>query len=311
MPVAEAPVITNGFSGIGRFVALLHHVMFRYLGDAKAIEDLSALPHFLAFPDPAERHIDVGVANDDDAEEERVVRLGRAAVERALKPLGKPFNAGNFQFFGGGETAFAKALGRAKSALEDGSTKSCIVGAVDSLVSEDVLELLSAANALKSPENQYGLVPGEGAVVMLLETSSDSRTENSISVRSVTKADKVDSRLVRGDGAAIANTIIDALNIASIDTEGFIVASDMNGERERAIEWGDALVHLAETGIVHRLRNTLTPASSLGSAGVASSAMNTALATHALMRKLVNDVIVITDSAFDYGECSAIVITAA
>src|SRR5688572_18923882 len=179
MPVCAAPVVSYGFVGIGRMVALLHRALTRLIERPDDRAAIGQMPWFVAVPDPADREIDLGDdAPADDAG--RVKRFAETVLERTFAAASVPVASAPHRFFGGARTSFGEALAAALRDIETGAVPRCIVAAVDSLLSPAVLETLGADNLLKGPDNQYGIVPGEGAALLVLGRS-----------KSVTRIEKV------------------------------------------------------------------------------------------------------------------------
>jgi 3-oxoacyl-[acyl-carrier-protein] synthase I len=299
MPLCAAPVVSYGFVGIGRMVALLHRALLRLIERPDNRAALGQTPWFVAVPDPADREIDLGDdVSADDAQ--RVKRLAETVLERTFAAAGVPVGRAPHRFFGGAKTAFGEAVGAALREIEAGTLPRCIVAAVDSLLSPAVLEDLGANNLLKGPDNQYGIVPGEGAALLVL-----GKSKSITRIEKATLVAKSAQNRERGDGRALARAI--AETVSASESSGAIIL-DHTGERERAIEWGDALVHLTGDGVAARVGIALTPAMSIGETGVAAQALGTVLSSYALARGRADKAAVATSSCFDSGKCSAVLV---
>jgi 3-oxoacyl-[acyl-carrier-protein] synthase I len=306
--VCAVPVVTQGFSGIGRLVALLHQSLGDLFHGVREPGELLDLPWFVAFPDPWERAIETADLEREDEAAARVAWLAQTVTERAMTAAKLEAAPKRCRFYGGDQAAFAAALSDALAGFRQGTYRRCVVGAVDSLLSLRLLEELAAGNLLRTPKNQYGLVPGEGAVLILLEAGGTAAGGRTISIESVSRSAKI-VNAERGDGRALAQTIVNALELAGTHNVAFSVISDQNGERERAYEWGDALVQLAARGLTSAVRAHLTHAMNVGDTGVCAPAVGVALGAYAMSRRRMTDRIVATASAFDPPVCAAVVLT--
>jgi 3-oxoacyl-[acyl-carrier-protein] synthase-1 len=306
--VCAVPIVTHGFSGVGRLVALLHASLADFFDGARETRELLDLPWFVAFPDPRDRAIETADVEQEDEPAARVTWLARSVTERAIAAAKLERVPERCRFYGGDQSAFTAALSDALAGFRQGAHRRCVVGAVDSLLSLRLLEELAAGNLLKTPKNEYGLVPGEGAVLMLLETGAATAGGRTISIDSVSRNTKI-ANSERGDGRALAQTIADALAVSGTNDVSFSIISDQNGERERAYEWGDALVQLVARGMGSAVRAHFTHAMNVGDTGVCAPAVGVALAAYAMSRRRMTERVVATASAFDPPVCAAVVLT--
>lgn len=305
-----APIVTHGFSGIGRFVALLHCTLIDLLCDPVS-RDLLAAPWFVALPDPRSRNIDAGLDRVDDPSG-RVEWLGCTVIERAFAAAGVRGGLQRCRFYSGDRVAFPAALDDAISGLRTGAYQRCVVGAVDSLLSMQVLEALARDNLLRTPKNEYGLVPGEAAALIVLDSGGDGGGGSTPNVEAVVTKPKT-LNAERGDGRALATAILEASDAATATRveAGIAAITDQNGERERAYEWGDALVYLAAHHFPTTIRPTLHHAMSLGDTGVCASALGLTLAAYMMSRGRLLTPAVLTASSFEAPLCAATLLTGA
>lgn len=306
IPVCAAPVVSHGFRGVGRLVAVLHQALVDLTVTHGRIGELIEVPWFMAVPDPLDRDIDLAELEGRQRADVRIDWLGRNVLGRCMPAAGIQRLPQVCRFYGGDETAFSLALAEALTGFERGAYERCVVGAVDSLVSEDTLAALSADNLLKTPENEYGFIPGEGAVLLVLERSAGTGGRGLTVIEACAQGNKDAISPERGDGRRLAETVIRALAENDDGASDLAVITDQNGERERAFEWGDALVHLAAQGIEPRIRATLRHAMNLGHSGMASPAFALALASYALGRQRLPNRVVVATSSFETPVCTAV-----
>lgn len=304
IPISVAPVVTHGFRAIGRLVALLNESLVGLLKQVPDHREVLNVPWFLALPDPWERQIDTGDLDGAERPPVRLEWLASSVLQRSFEAAGVQ-RVPQCRCYGGDPTTFVDALRDAVTGLEQGAFKRCVLGAVDSLVSPEILDALAADNLLRTPANQYGFSPGEGAILIVLEAAAGAGARPHL--RAATRSPKSGGTRERGDGRALAKTMLDTYNAASLGSR-FALITDQNGERERAIEWGDALVHLTESGLGDKIAATITHAMNLGETGVASPAFGMSLAVHALARRREMPDVLLTVSSFGPPACAAFVI---
>jgi 3-oxoacyl-[acyl-carrier-protein] synthase-1 len=310
----EAFIATLGFSNLGRLVALVSEA----LKDLGTRVDLSQLPAdtllFMALPDPLERAMPVGPELEED-EPRRYQVLGRRVMERALKGLGLRWTGGAWRFFGGGNAAFAQALGAAVDAVAQRHCQACLVIAVDSLAGPDVLPELLEARRLKKGDRPTGFIPGEGAVALLLtsrgQVSAPGGPEPRIVIRAVELGE--DSRF-RGaelppDGRVLSGCVASALRAAGVEGQRLALIGDLNGEEYRAREWGMLLVQLRTLGLGEAVTSWF-PTEGFGETGAASGALGLCAAVRGLQRRYSPSPTPLVVSISDGGERAAILVSA-
>ncbi|WNG32200.1 hypothetical protein F0U61_00205 [Archangium violaceum] len=279
--------------------------------------DLSQIPAdtllFMALPDPLERAMPVSLELEED-EPRRFQVLGRRVMERALRSLGIRWTGGVWQFFGGGNAAFAQALRAAVDAVSHRRCRSCLVIAADSLAGPDVLPELLEARRLKKGDRPTGFTPGEGGVALWLTSRSHSSasggTEPRIVIRAVELGD--DSRF-RGaelppDGRVLAGCVASALRTAGVEGKHLAVIADLNGEEYRAREWGMLLVQLQAMHLGEKVSSWF-PAVGFGETGAASGALGLCVAVRGLQRRYSPSPSPLVISISDGGERAAILVS--
>lgn len=203
-----------------------------------------------------------------------------------------------------GHAGVLTALAAAAKALSQGTLKRALVVGVDSLLKEEELGWLNAGGRLKTADNPTGLQPGEaaGAIWVEREADADKRGAKVLAWLDNVQVDR--NRTPRqagdpGDAAALARAIRRCLGTRrSVGT----VYADLNGETDRAMEWGLALQRLGANIALPAVPRT--PATSLGDTGAASGAVALAAAVYGFTRGDGTDDCLICSSA-DTGEVGA------
>jgi 3-oxoacyl-[acyl-carrier-protein] synthase I len=271
----QIDLLARGFEGQGRLLRLL----------AGAFADLrqriptspGEIPLFLALPDPDRISIPAEENSGDSNETQpRPTREEMALdlVERAAQ-LGRWPGRVRLASVSTGHTGFAEALHNCVSALTRHEAELALVGASDSLLDDDTLNLLKAAGRLKHPEAPTGLVPGEAAVLFQVgKTSTAERGLGSIEAICFSE----EQRHLASGNTSHGKALFAA--IAEAGSEGGWPGSDVpwifadhNGEAYRANEWGFALHRLVARNRHFAETKTSFPAIFFGDTGAASAAV--------------------------------------
>jgi 3-oxoacyl-[acyl-carrier-protein] synthase-1 len=180
------------------------------------------------------------------------------------------------------------ALGNAMTALENQEAQWIIIGGVDSLVEPDTLKFLHTKNRLKTDDNSDGLVPGEGAAFLLLETL-DMAIARQAQPMALIEAPSIaqEENLVWSDSPSIGEGLSQAISatferLHDKGTQTAIVLGDINGESYYGKEFG-TIVPRVFKGVQFEWV-LWTPASFVGDTGAAASAIATAVGTRALQK---------------------------
>ncbi len=175
-----------------------------------------------------------------------------------------------------------KGLGRCRAienviqAVEDlrkGKHQMALVGFADSLADDDTLAALAKADRLLGGTNSEGIIAGELAGAVLLETESHARKRNARVYAYLSGWGKgTEPNPWTGPNASRAEGLTDAF-LESLEksgrkeTEIGMIINDLNGERDRALEWGLTQSRVFPSGN-HKLMH---PADCLGDCGAASA----------------------------------------
>lgn len=180
---------------------------------------------------------------------------------------------------------FVSALQQAEAWLAKEECDRCVIGGVDSFLDPTTLEALNQLGLLKTGEHPVGMIPGEGASFLLVE-SPRSATRRGAKVQAIIDASAVGAgpahpRLrgpeahVAGDGLSeVMSDFLARLPDAGRSTGLFVV--NLNGDPYRAAGWGASLVHpLAPLGL--SAAPTWVPPLSFGDTGAATGAISVAM----------------------------------
>ncbi|MBT0895446.1 3-oxoacyl-ACP synthase [Geobacter hydrogenophilus] len=172
--------------------------------------------------------------------------------------------------------AFFERIIQAAERLRQGKEQLAIVGCADSHVTAPSLEELLYAGRLKDAANPEGILVGEAAGAILLETETHARQRNATILATIGSWGRgTEPNPWTGTKPSIARGITDAFLEAfeSLDDKGEsigTVIADLNGERARALEWG--LVEGRVFPPSERERALKHPADTLGDCGGAMGA---------------------------------------
>jgi uncharacterized protein (TIGR02270 family) len=175
-----------------------------------------------------------------------------------------------------------KGLGRCRAfenviqAVEDlrqGKHQMALVGFADSLADDNTLTALARAGRLLGGTNPEGIVAGELAGAVLLETESHARKRNARIYACISGWGKgTEPNPWTGPNASRAEGLTDAFLEAlgksgRKEAEIAMIINDLNGQRSRALEWGLTQSRVFPSGN----HNLVHPADCLGDCGAASA----------------------------------------
>ena len=190
-----------------------------------------------------------------------------------------------FEALDSGNGAGIQAVHQAVSLLHAGEVQSCLVLAVDSYLTEEVLAWLDDAYRVRSQRNVDGFIPGEAAVLLLVERRDTALLRSAVPLAALEAlAFAVEPAPITGDAVSTASGMCQAIREAAGLVPGFKadwVVCDLNGESYRSHEWGVTLVRLGDLFESPRLWH---PADCTGDVGAASGALQLAVAARAFAR---------------------------
>ncbi len=162
-------------------------------------------------------------------------------------------------------------LADAAEAIRSGSIARAVVVGADTFIDRDRLALLDRAHRVKSPRSSAGMIPGEGATVLVLEGVADANRRR---VRVLATLGEVgtgaEPQTSSGDRESSGRGLTHALRAALAGGAAHAprwILCNLNGEAYRAVEWGTASVRLArELGAGARISHAADCVGELGSA---------------------------------------------
>lgn len=290
-PITGHPLrgLTEGFTIIGRWLQLARACVADLLHQG-ALPDSSHASFWrstgVLAVTPYHNDDRFGSEASDASSSTEPVRL--AYLQPLLDALRLPIDERNADILCLGPAGAIHAIHQASRWMATRGLERLLVIAVDSYCDPLTLEWLAGYRRLKTPENPYGLMPGEAGACFLLESAASARRRqppmwfatSSVAVR--VEQNHFFSRKPNV-GVALAESLEETLTGAALKGPftGSLV-SDLNGENWRANEWGYARLRLEQ-----RLAegfHLILPAISLGDTGAASGAVGVCVAARALAR---------------------------
>ncbi len=266
---------SEGFVGLGKLVRL------GGLG-------LSSLLADVELPAGGRTGLFIAVGSDwllSEADLERELPLDRLGAQLA-EHLEVAGGIAEHRVFPADAPGLVTALAAARAALGAGRLDRCIVGGVDSLAEPLLVEALSRLSLLKTPDEPTGLMPGEGAGFLLVETAEAARRRKA-PVRAW-----IDALALRTDaptsntGAAMEGTALAAVLSEVLAGRGGDVKKlwlcDLNGTTGRALDWGHALLRVPRAALEGA--SQWIPALHFGELGAATGPAAVALAAEGFAR---------------------------
>lgn len=187
-----------------------------------------------------------------------------------------------------GHTGMATCLSKAAQLLTAGEAEFFFVAGLESYHLTPRLESLDEAWRLKSRRALDGFIPGEAAVVLLVETAAHALARKAKPLATLsglgfgTEAKPYGSDAL-STGEGLINALKPALSLPRAKANGGRwILCDMNGESYRAAEWGLVRTRLGEN--LAPLAGLAYPADCLGDTGAASGGVLIAYALHAFDR---------------------------
>lgn len=181
------------------------------------------------------------------------------------------------QFVPKGHASFYLGVAEARKKLDKTPTDLFLIGGVDSYHNKTRLQKLIQSGRLKCQDESFGMIPGEGAAFCLVGEESAVR---SLQLPIMAKITAVSTGLEprsaeKGDiltGEGLTAVWRDVLSLLTPEVQIDQIFCDLNGERERAQEYGFTAVRLKKYFRSISDFNTLTDA--CGDMGAASGAIS-------------------------------------
>jgi hypothetical protein len=232
--------------------------------------------------------------------------LAEKLPERLLRHAGLAIPAQNVSVLRGGHASGLLALQQGMQLLRSQQFQRVIVLGIDSLVEDHALQWLASRRRLKTPEQAVGLMPGEAGAAVLLERPAEAKRRTAqvqglLTGLGSNRIQDMTSRKGAESGRALAQAIRQAWP-ASIPVGDLY--GDLNGEQDRAMEWGCAQVLLRETHDLDAMR-LFAPAECLGDTGSASGLIALGAALRSFARGYAGGQHALVWSSSDSGEFAA------
>ena len=278
-------MLTEGFSEIGLWVRLGGLAFDDLLRDAKCTPDeLAKLPWVLCVNSGYHRELARRQAEAQEAGSGGIPPealrpwIAKSLLPKILATKGvKVQNHAELWF--GDEAGFAAALLRAREILAAGASK-VVVGVIDATTDPVELNAFHRLGLLKTPENPVGCMPGEAAVLMVLESD---RRPGLATISAVEQSHEAVSRFSddKASGIGYAKAIEQCFSRSRALPKSIYV--DQNGDAVRAFDWGTALLRIPES--LRELPQYL-PIASFGTVRASFAAISMAQCVHLYERDL-------------------------
>ncbi|CAM4135196.1 hypothetical protein COSO111634_33735 [Corallococcus soli] len=164
----------------------------------------------------------------------------------------------------------------------------CLIGGIESFLERKTLEMLAHLRLLKTVGNPVGFMPGEAAAFFSLERAAPARQRGArIEAELVTTAlsnEEMHRFSGPSHGRGLAAAMGNALEAIRDSHSGpVLVLHNLNGDPWRAMEWGTALVRLADWEMLREPRAWFPPLS-FGETGAATGPLAVCMAVRAFAR---------------------------
>ena len=298
----EASQATRGFEGFARLVRLMHfglRDLLRQIGPNYWQGRRGGF--YLSLPSPIRIYEGVEWIHDEGARSIRMAqrREAEGSTQRA-DDLARLLlaRAGSLAGWTGdlplrfatnmGRTGVVASLQKAAEDLRSNVVDVAVVGAVDTLLEEDVLVWLAETMRLKTANSPVGLQPGEGAAFLSLELEGVARRHSlkTLGVLEALSTGQESRPWVSGE-MPIGDGLTQAISEASGPTLGgeapWLVA-DHSGESYSALDWGHATAKLRAKSPEFGKMNVWYPAISFGDTDSAFGAIAICMVLRAFHR---------------------------
>lgn len=200
-----------------------------------------------------------------------------------------------------GAAGAAVALAEASRVLSEGRVPMCIVGGIDSLADLRWLDAYHALGLLGTPVDPAGVVVGEGAAFLCVETvrAAEARGASILAVLGAPAvgrdpADRFDETPPVGH---MLSSVVRSTLGPEAQREPYCLAG-LSGDARSAGEWGRAWVRLQPDVV---FSDVMYPATAFGDTGAASGFVAAGVALHAFARRTTSSTSAVIWSASDDG----------
>jgi 3-oxoacyl-[acyl-carrier-protein] synthase-1 len=189
-----------------------------------------------------------------------------------------------------GRAAGLVALHAAVKDLKGGNIQGALVGGVDSLIRKPVLERLDEKGTLRSENAPQGVIPGEAAAFVFIETDGRAKSRGVKLLTRILSTGVGEEPTAGTEEPNRASGLTQILNQVRKDLGNMktppLVICDLNGDRYRAMEW--AMASLRALGSLGGFNDIWHPAECIGDSGAASGLLNIVWAITALCKGYAN-----------------------
>jgi len=287
IPAAGHPVfaLTEGASAVARWLTLARHAFL----DLRGSDSLAATndEQFWARTGLA---LVTPVLDDERFMFFAAVQPGAiqtSYVDPLVRSLAVGIDPSHVYLLSEGRTGAVRAIGSMESVLAKKQLDRLVILSADSGLDGHSLAWFMESERLKQADQPAGLMPGEAAAALLIETEDAARARGA-RCRARLSAAVTDSEphgFVNGErqhGRATARVLGSALRSAGAVAFSGDVITDLNGEAWRAYEFGAASVQVSRS-LLNDPR-IITPAMSIGDVGAASALVESIVAVRAFER---------------------------
>ena len=279
--------------------------------------DLSRTELIVIFPPPEYR------PSLDDIESTEIVFLQGVEQffrQRLYKWIGNYLQGLTITIVEGGHAGCIGVFHDVLKKLEQGKNERYIILGVDSYLDSANLDWLAGSGRLKLPNMPAGLIPGEGAAVVVLEATSSAKRRNvpflsylgPVSYQEASfsgvndKNEEVEEENIaehfpKLSGDVLSNVIKDAIKYnPNKDQKLGTIITDLNGEPNRAKYFANSLINVGDSYPRIRDLSIWCPAENFGDVGAATGVFHICLAVRAFQRGYAKgDEIIICNTSDD------------
>jgi len=209
-----------------------------------------------------------------------------------------------------GYTSLHHAIAKAADIIDASPDTACIIGSIDSMHAESILNWLESAGRLKSSTygRHQGLIPSEAVAFVVVEDLGHAKKMKRRILARITAlglADEPHPRLAGAFGtcSGLTDACKEALGALS-EHSAKVVFNDLNGEQERALEWSIIESRCFNKGRIPRLWKS---AFHLGDIGAASGGVMASVVVQGFERNWLASPVMISCSD-DFGTCGVVVL---
>lgn len=175
----------------------------------------------------------------------------------------------------GGKPGIVNSLALAQTLLDQGQVEKCIIGAIESCLDPEYLQVCLKLEILKTEHNSSGFIPGEAGAFLLLEKQSQATKTNShcyAVVDSYHIAQSTSQRFLNDESTidqvqCLCETLSHCINTST--PENITLVSDFSGEPERAKTWAYTQTRLSNLLKSLEIKQSSYPAIQFGEVGAA------------------------------------------